>query len=126
MSTRCRIGKLNADGTVTSVYCHYDGYPTGDYSVGHMLNTYHNKEEEVDKIMSLGDISSLGKYLEPTDPNHSFDTPQKDVTVAYGRDRGEDGVEARVDASEKDYFVQENDWDIEYKYLWKDGKWEYK
>ncbi len=27
MATRSNIGILNADGTVTGVYCHNDGYP---------------------------------------------------------------------------------------------------
>lgn len=29
MSTRSAIGKLNENGTVDGVYCHFDGYPDG-------------------------------------------------------------------------------------------------
>ena len=27
MATRSRIAKQNPDGTIKSVYCHWDGYP---------------------------------------------------------------------------------------------------
>ena len=29
MATRSFIGKLNHDGSITVVYCHWDGYPEG-------------------------------------------------------------------------------------------------
>ena len=29
MSTRSRVGIKNEDGTITSVYVHHDGYPSG-------------------------------------------------------------------------------------------------
>ena len=72
MATRSRIAIENQDGTVTSIYCHWDGYPSG---VGKTLfNSY--DQEELKELINLGDISSLS------------DTTKD--TVAYHRDRNED------------------------------------
>jgi len=86
MATRSRIAIENQDGTVQSIYCHWDGYVSG---VGKTLFNHYDREK-LEKLIKLGDISSLGILLEPTDPNHTFENPQKGVTVAYCRDRGED------------------------------------
>lgn len=61
MSTRCRIGILNKDGTVESIYCHHDGYLIG--GVGEMLYMHYNTEEKVRELMKLGDMSSLDADL---------------------------------------------------------------
>ena len=115
MSTRCRIGKLNEDGTVTSIYCHFDGYSGG---VGRILYEYYTSIEDTDSLIALGDISYLGKRVNPIG-DHSFENPEKDTTVAYGRDRGDSEVGARVDKSVNEYLDNRNDWDIDYKYLGK-------
>lgn len=115
MSTRCRIGKLNDDGTVTSIYCHFDGYPD---RVGRILYEYYTSIEDTDSLIALGDISSLGKRVNPIG-DHSFENPEKDTTVAYGRDKGETGVDSRVDKSVEEYLSNKHDWDIDYKYLGK-------
>lgn len=115
MSTRCRIGKLNEDGTVTSIYCHNDGYPGW---VGKILNEYYTSSEDIDSLLAIGDISSLGKRVNPIG-DHSFENPKKDTTLAYGRDRGETAADSRIDQSVEEYFANEQDWDIDYKYLGK-------
>jgi hypothetical protein len=86
MATRSRIAIENQDGTVKSIYCHWDGYLSNN---GKILFDHFDREK-LEKLIELGDISSLGTLLEPTDPNHTFENPQKGVTVAYARDRGED------------------------------------
>ena len=72
MSTRARIASENQDGTVDSIYCHFDGYVD---SVGKKLFEHYD-QEKLEKLLELGDISSLGES--------TIDT------VAYCRDRGED------------------------------------
>jgi hypothetical protein len=72
MSTRSRIAIENQDGTVDSIYCHFDGYLEG---VGKTLFNHYD-QEKLEKLLELGDISSLGES--------TIDT------VAYCRDRGED------------------------------------
>lgn len=86
MSTRSIIKIVRENGTKESIYCHYDGYIEG---VGVTLQLAYNTADRVNELMELGNLSSLGYYLNPTDNTHSFDTPQNDVCVAYHRDRGE-------------------------------------
>jgi hypothetical protein len=73
MSTRSRIAIENQDGTVKSIYCHFDGYLSG---VGRLLKEYYTTQAKVEALIELGDISALEM------------TPGS--TVAYARDRGED------------------------------------
>lgn len=123
MSTRSYICKENEDGTFTGVYCHSDGYLSYN---GAMLLDHYSEREKVEHLISLGDLSLLCEKIDP-DPAkpHSFDynDRQEDVTVAYGRDRGETGIEAKeVKLNE---FDSDDSW-IEYIYVYgKDDKWRY-
>lgn len=64
MSTRSHIAKLNSDGTSKLVYCHHDGYI--DY-VGKTLHFFYSNPDLVDKLISEGDMSSLGQTIEECD-----------------------------------------------------------
>jgi len=87
MSTRSLIGIQRPDGTITGVYCHFDGYPD---TVGKILREHYSDPAKVEQLVALGSLSSLGPRLAPKpDEAHSFGRPAKDVTVAYHRDRGE-------------------------------------
>lgn len=121
MSTRSRIGIKNSNGTITSIYCHFDGYPDG---VGAVLKEHYNDENVIQKFINLGDMSFLTPTIDPN-PNlpHSFDKPQKGVTVFYGRDRQEENINARISNTEKEYFKLAEDCWGEYAYLWENGKW---
>lgn len=57
MGTRSLIGLDNGDGTITSVYCHWDGYPEG---VGATLLRAYDDEVKVRALLAAGDHSSLG------------------------------------------------------------------
>ena len=121
MSTRSYICRENPDGTYTGVYCHMDGYLTYN---GAMLLDHYNSKERVEKLLSFGNMSSLNINIEP-DPSkpHTFDDRQEDVTVFYGRDRGEKGQEAQEISLEE--IDNPESW-IEYCYIFgKDGKWRY-
>ena len=72
MATRSRIAIENQDGTVKSIYCHFDGYLDG---VGKKLFEHYDREK-TEKLMELGDISVLKESTLNT--------------IAYHRDRGED------------------------------------
>lgn len=133
MSTRSRIAVLQKDGSVKSVYCHSDGYPS---HVGRMLFTYHNTEEKANELVSLGWLSALYENLNPLPvaecayywvageiwkDGHSFETPQKGVTKAYSRDRKERlqiDVDATLEDFNKNYRLFQD-----YNYLFMDGKW---
>ena len=119
MSTRSFICVEQDDGSYKGVYCHSDGYLTYN---GAMLLDHYNSREKASEIIALGDLSLLCEKLYP-DPErpHSFDydSRQEDVTVAYGRDRGEKGTEAREITLED----AKESW-CEYMYVFgKDGKW---
>jgi hypothetical protein len=121
MSTRSNIGVLLEDGTVQRVYCHWDGYPEHN---GKILVEHYNTEELAKELVSFGDISVLAKQIHPEN-YHSFDQPDKDATVFYGRDRFEKGTEPQT--------ITMEEWEnepftscIQYYYLFKDGEWFFK
>lgn len=88
MGTPCLIGVLEEDNSVKCVYCHWDGYLSG---VGKILKNHYNNEDLSNRIIKLGDLSSLGSYLNPDKSKpHTFMFPQDRVTVAYHRDRHDD------------------------------------
>ena len=121
MSTRSYICRENEDGTITGSYCHCDGYLTYN---GAMLLDHYSTKERVDKLLSFGNMSCLNEIIEP-DPSkpHTFDDRQPNVTVFYGRDRGEKGQEAQTVKLED--LDDPSSW-IEYCYVFgKDGKWRY-
>lgn len=121
MSTRSFICKELPDGQYYGVYCHHDGYLT---YVGAMLIDHYSDAQKVDELLSFGSLSTLNEKIlpDPTRP-HSFDydKQQKDVCVFYGRDRGEDGTEARIITPE----AALESWG-EYLYVFgQDGVWRY-
>jgi predicted CxxxxCH...CXXCH cytochrome family protein len=106
MSTRSRIAIENQDGTVTSIYCHFDGYTDG---VGKMLEKWYTTQAKVEALIELGDISSLD--MTPTS------------TVAYHRDRGEDLVQSKYNRVEALFDMGFNS-GVEYIYCYtKSGQW---
>ena len=123
MATRGNIGIINEDGSVTGIYVHWDSYPE---NVGKLLLKHYNTSGIVCELMDLGDLSSLNKNLYCEDNNHSFENPAPGVCVAYGRDRGETGVESRVfnNISKFEKFADRTGAD--YQYLFNNGKWQYR
>ena len=120
MSTRSRIGMEMPNGEVRSIYCHYDGYPSG---VGAMLKEHYTNPEKLESLIALGDISILGQFVSVNIPGvvHTFENPNDGVTVAYHRDRGEAFQAPRVDYSINSFsksdieefgyvFTQEGEW----------------
>lgn len=80
MATRSRIGIENEDGTIRSIYCHWDGNLNGE-----ILKNHYTDRNKINELLDLGDISMLGKEL--------------NEVVAYSRDRGEEYErnKARID-----------------------------
>lgn len=112
MSTRSYIGKKLSDGQVKYIYCHFDGYPSHNCVI---LKEHYNTEEKVDQLLELGDLSSLGEEI---GEKQDFDsTENKRWCMAYGRDRGESGVEANVAP------LEEIIGDQDYTYVFENGEW---
>lgn len=116
MGTRSTIAIQNADGTVSGIYCHWDGYISHN---GTILKDYYTTEAKVRKLIKLGNISSLGAQL---GTRHDFDACPTGECNAYGRDRGEKDQAARTCHSWQQFIIEEGQ---EYDYLFtpSTGKW---
>lgn len=121
MGTRSTIAIQNADGTVTGIYCHWDGYLSHN---GAILENYYNDENIARQLIGLGDLSSLGETIGNKVDFGDYDAHEGQC-VAYARDRGETGVEAQTDdnwaallesyGQEYNYlFVAGTGWRVEY------------
>ena len=126
MATRSTIAIRNDNGTVTGIYCHWDGYLSHN---GQILQDHYADEDKVRALIALGHVSSLGPEI---GERHPFDTynlteEQKDPrwqnwTTFYGRDRGEPEQDAELFGSWNDLL---NNQGQEYNYIFepKDGCW---
>ena len=87
--TRALIGVEAPNGSITSFYTHYDGYPE---HTGKMLKKYYSNSGIIKKLMKLGKngVSFLDKSIKGG-KDHSFNSPKDGETIFYGRDRGEKG-----------------------------------
>jgi hypothetical protein len=123
MSTRSRIAVKLDDSNIKSIYCHWDGYPSNNGKM--LLNNYNSKSLALNLIM-LGDLSSLQESADKPE-GHSFDKPIEGFTIAYGRDRGEKGIEAIDHDNVNDLIKAADDSDGEYTYMFdcKKNKWFY-
>ena len=120
MATRSNIGIVNLDKSITGIYCHWDGYPTG---VGKTLVEHYNDIEKVKELLSFGDMSYLAPEIHPSGETHSFDSSEENVTVFYKRDRGESEVNSVITSMDELFSVQYNF--LDYVYLFRDGNWYY-
>ncbi len=113
MGTRSTIAIQNEDGTVTGIYCHWDGYLSHN---GDILQKFYTTEEKVRALIALGDLSSLSEQI---GSKHDFNNAPDGECNAYGRDRGEKDVDAKTCASWNDLI---NDFGQEFDYLFVPGK----
>ena len=119
MATRSTIGVLNGDNSVTSIYCHWDGYPEG---VGATLHEHYTATETIANLMALGDLSALGDTI---GTQKEFNTSSLNgECLAYGRDRGETWATARTYGSPEEWMTARRIADCEYGYLWDGITWE--
>lgn len=63
MSTRSAIARQNPDGSVDVIFCHWDGYLTG---VGLELVGHYSTKSKLDRLIELGNISTLEDTIEAT------------------------------------------------------------
>ena len=115
MSTRCLIGILNSDDTITHIYCHHDGYPE---LVGAVLKQHYTEPEKLKALMALGDISTLG--IDPVDFGWNGGLPEKtgnyySQCIAY-KSRGEN-TPARNSINKVQYCNDASSCFAEYAYL---------
>lgn len=125
MSTRSNIAIKRKNGTYEKIYCHSDGYL--EYN-GVILDMFYKNIEKINNLLDLGDISVLGTRVNP-DPSirHGFDynERQEGVTVAYGRDRNETGIDKKIYQDKEKFIKSFKDTWCEYVYLYDENNEEW-
>jgi hypothetical protein len=109
MATRSRIGLQLADGSVLSVYSHWDGYPEFN---GVKLVEHFNSYEKAAELIDGGDISCLWTNSGWNNETLPTTGPQ------YYSSRG-DVTEPRLDETLDEYLGNGE----EYAYLFANGEW---
>jgi hypothetical protein len=116
MSTRSRIGLELSDGSVLSVYHHWDGYPSW---LGRILKTHYNSYEKAAELIDGGDMSSCWTNERWTgDRWGAYPTKIEECGPQYYSQRGDD-CSPRLDANLTQYLCDGE----EYAYLYRRGEW---
>jgi hypothetical protein len=121
MSTRSIIVIEKEGGKYFGIPCHWDGYLSNN---GALLLDHYSNREKLEQLMSHGELSILKPEIEPNPAKeHSFDNPQENVCVYYGRDRGEIDYQKAKEFTIKE--LDESYWK-DYIYIYGlDGQWKY-
>ena len=107
MSTHSLIGYQQEDGTISSVYCHMDGYP--EYQLP-ILTAHYNTREKAIQLVSRGGMSCLFEDIND---------------IIFYADRGED-LRIHKSLNPADFFSGTIKAGQEYcYYIDLDGKWHY-
>lgn len=109
MATRSRIGLELSDGSILSVYSHWDGYPEW---MGRILRTHYNTKEKVAELIDGGDMSS------PWTTSRWDDSADGSYGPEYYSQRGED-CPPRLDKDMDEFFSDGE----EYSYIFRNGNW---
>jgi hypothetical protein len=112
MSTRGRIGLELSDGSILSIYSHFDSYPEG---LGVKLVEHFNTKEKVQELVDLGDISCIWTNL-----GFNQETLPEVGPLPYSS-RGED-CPPRLDADLCEYLLPDNSEEYAYIFTQK-GEW---
>jgi len=111
MATRGRIGIELSDGSILSIYSHWDNYP--EYN-GRILRTHYNTREKVEELIDSGDCSSIWT-------DSVWGKPRTDGKK-YGPEpynaRGDD-CPPRLDKDMDEFFADGE----EYSYIFRNGNW---
>lgn len=116
MSTHASVAMCQPDGSVKSVYVHFDGYPA---YVGKILLDHYSDENKLTALLDLGSISCLGPEI---GSSNSFENPDSRFCLFYGRDRGEKNTAARTHIDVDDFLTNDTFY-TNYRYVYSDGKW---
>ena len=110
MATRARIGLELKDGSVLSVYHHWDGYPEW---LGRMLKTHYNTKSLAEELIDGGDMSCCW-----TDDRFDGSKVSGVYGPQYYSQRG-DECPPRLDTDLCEY-LREGE---EYAYVFRAGEW---
>jgi hypothetical protein len=110
MATRSRIGLQLTDGSVLSVYHHWNGYPEW---LGRILNTHYNAKSLAEELIDGGDMSICW-----TDERWDDSGVEGVYGPQYYSQRGDDSP-PRLDVNLIEYLGDGE----EYAYLFANGEW---
>ena len=110
MATRSRIGIELKNGSVLSVYHHWDGYPEW---LGRILKTHYNTKDKVAELIDGGDMSCCW-----TEIAQYGESDGREYGPEYYSQRGED-CPPRLDANKYEYLADGE----EYAYLFVNNEW---
>jgi len=105
MATRARIGVLHPDGSVTSIYSHWDGYPS---VVGNILAENYSSEDLASQLVRMGGVFALEGTIEES--------------IFYHRHRDED-LQIAESFNQMAFVQLARGCGAEWAYLWEDGRW---
>ena len=115
MATRSNIAYKTPEGTIRSVYAHWDGYVANN---GKILEENYQDQAKIEALVALGSLSVLGAELGEKQDFNDRSTQKDEWTLAYNRDRGEQLV-----VNEYDDIPSWIDDMEEYAYLWNGKEW---
>jgi hypothetical protein len=122
MATRSSIAYVNSSNQLVSVYCHWDGYLEHN---GRILSEHYNTQSQVEALVSMGSMSSLGSTIGKKIDFDSQSDSTHEQSIFHCRDRGEplqidtfETAEEMVDSYDR--------MGCEYFYIYgTDGEWYY-
>ena len=115
MSTRARIGIELKNGSVLSVYHHWDGYPEW---LGRILKTHYNTRQKAAELIDGGDMSCA--WTNERWSNDLLDRHREEYGPNYYSYRGED-CPPRLDADLVEYLLPDNS--EEFAYVFRNSEW---
>ena len=110
MATRSRIGLELKNGSILSVYHHWDGYPEW---LGRILTTHYNTRAKAAELIDGGDMSSAWT-------NAGFNNETVEQGPLYYSSRG-DNCPPRLDADLCEFLLPDNS--EEFAYVFRNGEW---
>ena len=111
MATRARIGLQLEDGSILSVYHHWDGYPEW---LGKTLRQHFDTRDKVSELIDGGDMSSCRTNL-------GFNNESRETAPLYYSERGEDCPPKLIATFDK--YVVEDSAGEEYNYVFVNDEW---
>ena len=116
MATRGRIGLELKDGSILSVYHHWDSYESW---LGRILTTHYNSYEKAAELIDGGDMSSA--WTNERWSNDLLDRHKEEYGPQYYSQRGED-CPPRLDKDLCEFLLPDNS--EEYAYVFnRNGEW---
>jgi len=115
MATRSRIGLELKNGSILSVYHHWDGMPSW---LGRILQTHYNTREKVAELIDGGDMSCC--WTDEKFRTEEGVENKAEYGPQYYSERGEN-CPPRLDKDLCEYLLPENS--EEFAYLFRNGEW---